>query len=419
MTSSPTASCPITGHGAPADATDPALRPEPAPYTSETVLPPRLLRVDERLTELQREAPVCRVRTPAGDHGWLVTRHAELKDLLHDERLGRAHDDPEHAARFVRNPFLDMLMGDTVEEAHAAHVRMRRLLSPQFSARRVLDFEPTVHAIAEDVLGRMVAGGSPADLRTAFSAPFSLGVQCGLMGIEADDRPRLVEILAEMRYVDGADAVLAAQRRMFDLLGDLARRRRADPGDDVVSRMVAREESDERVSHILTGLLFAGLDSVAGHVDLGVVLLDRHRDQLAAALADERVMRSAVEEVLRSAKAGGSVLPRYALADIPCGDVTIRAGDLVLLDFTLVNFDTDVFTDPETFDVGRTENPHLTFGHGIWHCIGAPLARVQLRVAFTLLFTRLPELRLARPFEQLQMVGGQLSAGLTEIPITW
>ncbi|MFI5758995.1 cytochrome P450 [Streptomyces sp. NPDC051569] len=381
--------------------------------------PPSPLRLSPLLRDLQTRAPICKVRTPAGDEGWLVTRHAELKELLRDERLGRAHRTPATAPRYVQNPFLDMLITDDPEQARAVHAEMRSLLTPNFSARRVLDLMPKVEAIAEGVFRSFVAQGPPADLHGQFSLPFSLSVLCELIGVPAEEQGRLVAALSRMGGLDDPESVQAGQRELFGLLVELARRKRAEPEDDVISRLCLKEPSDERIGPIAAGLLFAGLESVASHIDLGVVLFSLHPEQRDAALGDEKLMAGAVEEILRSAKAGGSVLPRYATEDVEIGGVTMRSGDLVLLDFTLSNFDERVISDPEVFDITRSPNTHLTFGHGMWHCIGAPLARMQLRTAYTLLFTRLPGLRPTRPVEELQTLGGQLSGGLTELPVTW
>ncbi|GAB2809208.1 cytochrome P450 [Streptomyces chlorus] len=382
-------------------------------------VPPTVLRLSPLLRELQTSGSVCRVRTPAGDEGWLVTRHAELKELLRDERLARAHPDPANAPRYVHNPFLDMLVSDDAEVAHKLHSETRAMLTPNFSARRVLNMMPKVEAIAEAVLESFIAQGPPADLHGGFSMPFSLAVLGELIGVPAEDRELLVTLLSQMGGLDDPDTVQDGQQDLFGYLVELAGRKRADPGDDVISRLCVKEPSDARIGPIAAGVLFAGLEAVASHIDLGVVLFGLHPEQLAAAIADPKAMAGAVEEILRSAKAGGSVLPRYATEDVEIGGVTIRFGELVLLDFTLSNFDAQVFDDPEVFDITRSPNTHLTFGHGMWHCIGAPLARMQLQTAYTLLFTRLPGLRLARPIEELQVLGGRLSAGLTEVPVTW
>ncbi|WP_378742955.1 cytochrome P450 [Nocardia brasiliensis] len=113
------------------------------------------------------------------------------------------------------------------------------------------------------------------------------------------------------------------------------------------------------------------------------------------------------------------MLPRYARADIELGDVTIRAGDLVLLDITAANIDPRAFTEPDRFDVTRAPNHHLAFGHGPWHCIGAPLARMQLQVVFAGLVTRFPTLRLAVPVSRIPVTASVLDRGIAELPVTW
>ncbi|MFE0048083.1 cytochrome P450 [Streptomyces albireticuli] len=385
-----------------------------------TADPPAVLRLSPLLRDLQAQGPVCRVMTPAGDEAWLVTRHAELKTLLLDERLGRSHPDPANAPRYVKNPFMDMLITDAdPESAHKLHAETRTLFIPNFSAKRVRVLKPKVEAIAESVLEGLIAQGQPADLHGHLSMPFSLTVLCELIGLAPEARERLVELLSGMARVDGAQGVVDGKRALFSFLEELAVRKRSEPGDDVMSRLCAAGKPPELVGALAAALLFAGLDAVASHVDLGVVLLATNPEAREAALADPAVMTGAVEEILRTAKAGGSVLPRYASADIEIGGVTVRPGELVLLDFTLSNFDQQVFDAPERFDITRSPNSHLTFGHGMWHCVGAPLARLELQTMYTLLFTRLPELRLDLPVEDLRVLGGRLSGGLTELPVRW
>ena len=374
------------------------------------------LRPSTLLRDLQEQAPICRVRTPAGDEAWLVTRYAEVKQLLMDERIGRSHLDPASAPRYVDNPLLDMLIIPDHEAARDAHKQTRAWLAPNFTARRVLNLKPRVEAIAASTLDSFVEPGPPTDLHGGFSFPFALLVLCELIGVPLDERDRILEPLQQMGGVDDRDGAEGGMGAIFAYAAELGARKRAEPGEDVISRMVQNGATDEQVGPIAANLLFAGLESVASHIDLGVALLSTNPGQLEAALAN---LPTAVEEVLRAAKAGGSALPRYAAEDIEIGGVTIRAGDLVLIDFTLANFDTQAFDEPSTFDVTRSPNAHLTFAHGIWHCIGAPLARVQLQVAFSALFTRLPSLRLAVPIGDLQMRGGGLADGLGGLPVTW
>ncbi|MFD7667117.1 cytochrome P450 [Streptomyces sp. NPDC059788] len=382
---------------------------------------PKTLELSPLLSELQDRGPIHRVRTPAGDEAWLVTRHAELKQLLHDERIGRTHPDPASAARYVRSPFLDLLISDSdAETGRRQHAETRRLLTPLFSARRVLEMQPKVEAVADALLDAFIAQGPPGDLHGELSVPFALTVLCEVIGVPPERRGDLISVLSGIAKLDDRAGAERAQQELSAFVEGLVQLKRAEPGPDIISRLSDGELPDARVAHLSMGLLFAGLDSVASILDNGVALLAIHPEQRKAALADPDVMSRAVEEVLRTARAGGSVLPpRYASEDMEFGGVTIRAGDLVLFDLGLPNFDGRAFDEPGEFDVSRAPNPHLSFGHGIWHCIGAPLARMELKTMFTKLFTRLPDLRLELPVDELQQKEGQLSGGFSELRITW
>ncbi|MFF0622499.1 cytochrome P450 [Streptomyces sp. NPDC004296] len=381
---------------------------------------PALLRVSPLLRDLQERGPVCLVRTPAGDEGWLVTRHSVLKQLLNDERIGHSHPDPANAAQYVRNPFLDLMIADTdAETARRTHTESRRLLAPMFSARRVREMEPRVAAVVDAVLDDFTAQEPPGDLHGGVSVPVARTVLCDIIGVPPQNREHLTALLSQTAVLGDREGVQRTQRDLYAFVGGLVEHKRAEPGQDIITRLAEGGLSDERVTHLAVGLLFAGLDSVVTIMDHGVVLLATHPEQRAAALADPDVMTHAVEEVLRAAKAGGSILPRYATEDLTVGGETIRAGDLVLFDFSLPNFDVRAFDEPERFDVTRSPNQHLTFAHGMWHCIGAPLARIELNTVFTQLFTRLPDLRLALPAGELAENEGRLSGGLSELPVTW
>lgn len=382
--------------------------------------PSAMLRPPQQLRELQALAPVCRVRTPAGDPAWLVTRHEMVKQLLKDERLNRSHADPANAPRYVDTPFFNLLITDTEpERAHQLHREMRSLLTPSFSARRLARLRPKIEELAEEMVQGLLTKGPPADLHGDFSQPFALNALYELIGVPAEDRLRIVELMGRMSMLDDPESAEAGAKELFGYLAELVGRKRGQLGDDVISRLIEGGVDDERIGSLAAGVLFAGLDSVIGHIDVGVLVLSNSPEKLAEAMSEPGKMAIAVEEVLRAAKAGSSMLPRYATEDIEVGDVTIRAGELVLLDFTLSNFDEEAFERPEEFDTNRTPNPHLTFGHGIWHCIGAPLARVELQTAFNTLFGHMPNLRVGVPADELRMETGQLSGGLLELPVTW
>ncbi|GAA2456726.1 cytochrome P450 [Streptomyces glaucus] len=395
-----------------------------APFPESGALP--ALTTDSRpvfaptpLHALREKAAVCPVRTPAGDAAWLVTRHAEARELLRDERLGRFHASPRTAPRYVDSPLLELLITDDADTARELHRQVRALLGPQFAARRMQGLKPRVTAVARALAADLSAREQPADLLAHFAVPYALGILHDLIGVPEAERGRCAALLAALGRVGTAGTAPAGPDALFALFRDLAAAKRDAPGDDVLSRLVAARIPDEQTAALASTLLFAGLESVASYIGLGVVLLARHDEQREAALGAPDAMAVLVEEVLRAGKQSGSVLPRYAGEDIDVAGVTIRAGDLVLLDFALANHDERVFDRPETFDGTRSPNPHLSFGHGVWHCIGASLARMELAEAFTALFDRMPALRPAVPDEQLVTEAGRLVGGPARLPVLW
>lgn len=203
---------------------------------------------------------------------------------------------------------------------------------------------------------------------------------------------------------------------LFGFAADIGESRRSELGDDVISRFIETGLTNEEIGlHVVT-LLFTGLAGLASHLDFGVLLFLRNPEQRAKAMADPEIMARAVDEVMR-ATISSPVLPRYASEDIEIGGVTIKEGDLVMLDFSLANFDPRAFENPNDFDVTRSPNHHFTFGHGMRHCTGAPLVRIILAVAYTTLFERLPTLRLAVPESELEShPGGRLMRRSGEVP---
>ncbi|MEV0643429.1 cytochrome P450 [Streptomyces sp. NPDC050619] len=371
------------------------------------------------LRTLRDEAAVCRVLTPAGHEAWLVTRHAETKALLHDERLGRFHPATATAPKYVDSPLVEMLIIDDADSAREMHRQVRALLGPQFAARRMQALRPRVAAAARVLAGDFADRGQPADLQRHFALPYSLGILHELIGVPAEERESAARLLADIGRVGADGAAAPGPGPLFALFGAVAEAKWAAPQDDVLSRLVAAGVPTERAAALAATLLMAGLESVASFITLGVVLLTRHPERLRSALDDPEAMAALVEEILRNGKQSGSVLPRYAAADIEISGVTIRAGDLVLLDFALANHDERVFERAEEFDPCRTPNPHLSFGHGIWHCLGASLARIELAEAFGALFGRMPGLRPAVPDERLVTSAGRLVGGPAELPVRW
>lgn len=394
-----------------------ASRPLPAlPFDQ-----PDVLAVPPLLHRLQAEGPITRVRTPTGDEAWHVARYAELKQLLGDSRLGRSHPDPEHAPR-ISDSILFGGPAENYETEDADHTQMRALLTPYFSARRMEALRPRVEALVDELLDALAAMRPPVDLHEALSFPLPVLVICELLGVPYEDRSQFrawSQGMADLHDRQRADAALTS---LIGYMGELVTRKRAHPGDDVISGLCAAEGgniADDHIAFLAAVLLFAGHETTVVRIDLGTLLLLTNPDQREALLRDRSLLTSAVEEILRASTTGGGGLPRYPREDIEIGGVTLGAGEAVLLDLGAANHDERAFHDPGRFDVARQPNSHLTFGYGPRFCIGAPLARIELQAVFERLVPRFPTLRLAVPIEQLRTRGDLLTGGLAELPVTW
>jgi cytochrome P450 monooxygenase len=381
---------------------------------------PEILGYNPYMRALQAEGPVVRVRTPAGDAAWLVTRHKEVRALLRDRRLGRSHQDPDNAPRYVDNPMMDMLRTATdFGNEHEIHNQMRALLSPYFAGRHIASLESRLSAIIEDRAEMLTALEPPVDMKLEFAQPLTMQMICELLGVPQSERETFPELVHQVSGLVDVENAASGRDTLFGYFCDLAARKRADPGEDILSGMAAAGVDDIQVASMGLMMLYAGYGSTASHTSLGIIRIGsdlRLRDEL---VKNPELMNRAVEELLRTASSGGFSLPHYAREDIEVGGATIRAGDLVLLDFALANLDETVFPEPDRVDVSRTPNPHVAFAHGIWNCVGAPLARMQLRLAFNALLRRFPNMRLVVPLSEIGRSTNHLGGEVTNLMVTW
>jgi cytochrome P450 len=391
------------------------VEPPQLPFARQDVLhlPPEFL-------ALQAEAPIVPVRTPAGDVAWLVTRYAETKALFADPRLGRSHPDPERAARISASAFLGGPMGETGTEAET-QARLRRLLAPAFSARRMSRLRGHVADLVAGLLDRLEDQGAPADLHEALSFPLPVLVICDLLGVPFEDREQFRVWSQEASNLTDRTAATAAAGALVGYMAGLIDRKRHTPGEDLLSDLLVAEDGGlgrDQVAFIAAALLFAGHETTVARIDLGALLLMANPDQRDRLRDDPEAVPRAVEEILRVAAPAGVGVPRYARTDIDVGGVTIRAGDAVVLTGTSANRDPAAFPDPDRFDIGRDPNPHLSFGYGVHYCIGAGLARVELQEVFAALPARFPSMRPAVPVGSLR-IRDTLTGGVSSLPVTW
>ncbi|HTY31733.1 cytochrome P450 [Mycobacterium sp.] len=367
------------------------------------------------------QLPVRRVRTPVGDEAWLVTEYAHVRRLLDDDRLGRSHREPETAARTGESALFGGPLGDFDTEA-ADHARMRTLLQPHFSPKHLRSLVPRVEALTTGLLGELAEQGPPADLHARLALPLPILVICELLGVPYSDREQFrawAEDAGNVRDHARSERGLA---ELFDYGRALVERKRTCPGDDVMSRLRAADGvSDEEAATMSMFLLFAGHETTVVQIGLGATLLLTNRDQWQALVDNPALIPTAVEELLRAAATGAGVggIPRYARTDFDIDGVAIHAGDLVLLDIGSANHDPSTFTDPERVDIARKDAGHLTFGHGARYCIGAPLARIELKAVFGQLIPRFPSMHLTVDPATLPTRSDVLAGGLVELPVSW
>ena len=390
---------------------------------------PNLLELAPLYEVLRREAPVAAVTTPAGDPAWLVTRYEEVRDLLGDKRLGRSHPHPEKAARITHGAVQEGPSGN-YETEEADHTRMRRLLTPAFSAKRMRQMGEDVQALVDGYVDDLVAAkeASPdgvADLHENLAVPLPVAVICRLLGVPHEHSAYFRDLSDRMASFDPAVDAAGARAEFGRYMAGLAEQKRAEPGEDVISDLVRAQAEDETYDYeemirLSVGLLFAGHETTVNRIGLGTLLLLTHRERWQDLTADPDGRTDAhVEEIMRLGAPGDLGLLRYAHTDVAVGGVTIAEGDAVILSINAANRDPQAFADAEAFDPDRAERAHVGFGHGGHFCIGASLARTELRTVFSTLARRLPDLRLAADLDDIEVRTQHLTGGVTGLPVTW
>lgn len=382
--------------------------------------PPLVGRLNPLLLRLQASGPISKVRTPAGDEAWFVARYAEVKQLLLDPRLGRCHPDPVNMPRYYENELLDIMVTATDPDSdRRAHAQIRSALTPLFTPKRMAALRPMIVERVRDAVDAVLAQGPPADMHWQFSSPLSFRVLCDVLGVPENDK--YWSLLANITSVanpgqDSDGGPLGVMR----YLATVAARKRECPGSDVISELCKNHPDDFYVASVAGALTFS-YQATPSTMSASIAILAAHPDERDLLIKDPGLLPSAVREVLRLGKAGESFVPRYATEDIEVGDVTIKTGDLVLCDHFSANLDERVFDEPERFDITRSPNPHLAFSHGMWYCIGAPLATMEIEEVFFALLSRMPGIQLTVPLEELPASDrDQLGAGpLGAVPVTW
>ncbi|GLW68384.1 cytochrome P450 [Kitasatospora phosalacinea] len=378
-----------------------------------------------RYAQLVAEPGLPRVLLPSGVEALLVTRYEEVRTVLSDDRFSR--EAFPGRPMFARSPeSISLAVSDP-----PVHTRRRRAVLPDFTARQARRLAPRVRELAERASDGLAALPQPADLVEGFTAPFALSVVTELLGMPAADGQRLRPLMAAMTSVGGRtpEEVAEAHRQVQEYFADLvdqhvARIAAGRPGADVLSRLLTAPQ-DGRLSRrevvvFGAGTLMAGFETTANQLAMTVLTVLRRPGLAGRLRSDPAALERAVEETLRwSALIGTGGAAHVALADVRVGEVLVRAGEVVVPLHDAANQDAAVFERPEVFDPGRTDNPHLAFGHGRHLCLGAPLARTELRTGLAVLLDRFPDLRPAGPEESLRWREDAFIRGPLALPVRW
>lgn len=377
----------------------------------------------EQLAQLREEQPITPLRYQDGHPGWLVTSYALARSILADPRFSRKNElqhlpKPFKLTEFTQEPaqpgfFLGM---DPPE-----HMRYRRQLTAHFTVRRMRQLEPRIAQIAEEHLDAMERHGPPVDLVSAFALPIPSLVICELLGVPYEDRKRFQHDTKVLLSLESTpEEAIGARDALRDYLHGLVARKRSEPGDDLVTTLLAGAElDDDEVAGIAVLLLVAGHETTANMLGLGTFALLRHPDQLAALRADPSLIEHAVEELLRYLTIVHLGPTRAALEDVEIGGQTIHAGDMVTISLSEANRDPERFENSEELDVHNSATGHLAFGHGIHQCLGQQLARIEMRIGYGALLRRFPGLRLAVPPEEVRMRTDMSIYGVHNLPVAW
>ena len=376
--------------------------------------------------------PAHAVTLADGHEAWLVLGYEEARTALNDPRLSK----DMHAALATGGGVVaEGLPGPSFARHMLSvdppdHSRLRRLVSSAFTPRRVEALRPRVQAIVDDLLDAIAATGPDArvDLVTAFAFPLPFTVICELLGVPDPDRGDLgrglTALLVPTSNAEEYARAKAASDAVVAMLEALVDAKQASPGDDLVSGLISARDGRERLTtqellSTIFQLIVAGHDTTASLIGNGVVALLQHPEQLDELRSDPAKLAVAIEELLRYDAPVPHSTFRYAVAPMDIGDVTIPASAQVIICLAAANRDSGQYADPDELDIDRAESRHLAFGHGIHHCLGAPLARMEGQLALGSLLRRFPQLRLAVPVEELHWGHGDglVLRGLSELPV--
>lgn len=377
---------------------------------------------------IPKPGPVERLLLPDGTPVWMITRYDEALAAFNNRKLSKNLDSalPElwpslgyDGKKSILNQHMNL--ADPPE-----HTRLRKLVSKAFTPRRVAELGGRVQEITDELLDQVASAGK-ADLKDAFIAPMVATVLYEMLGVpmaDRDDFERNTYTFVGLGNSSKPEEVVAAVVWFEQYLTQLTARRRAEPGEDLISGLILAQEDDDTLGDLeirstVMLLLLAGAETTVNLLSNGILALLRNPEQLAELKADPEKLPGAVEELLRLTSPVFTVVYRFAKEDMTIGDAKVRAGEHVMISLAAANHDESQFADPERLDIHRDASRHLALGHGAHFCIGAPLARLKGNIALRILLSRFDDLQLAVPEEELTWTPSLVANSLDHLPVTF
>ena len=386
----------------------------------------------QRYVAISAERPMTKMTMPIGGDVWVIHRNAAARDMLSDPRFVRKPFRTGERAVPYFVEFPDFLKSTIQFEDPPHHTKLRKLVQKSISPKRVRAMRDSAVEFANELIDDMVAKGTSANLVSDYAVALPIQMLSNLLGVPPEDRPKFQKWSAATLAVANMpeDEVVQNMTELFMYLSALIEDRRKNPREDLLSDLANAPDKDDSLTDgeilpIAMILIVAGFDNTANFICSGVLSLLKNPEQLAVLLEDvDAVAPTAVEEILRNGRmaiydtvaGGGGLVPFVATEDVEIDGQVIAEGEAVLVDPASVNHDAVAVANPGSFDVRRKDNPHLTLSYGLHHCLGAPLARMEMQVAISELFKRLPDLRLAG---EAVVDDDNLTQPITDLPVTW
>jgi cytochrome P450 len=369
------------------------------------------------LGQIREQSPIAKLPVGFGINLWLVSGYDEAKAVLSDTKA-------------FSNDFANLASaGATVQQEPGGlgfadppvHTRLRKLLTPEFTMRRLGRLTPGIREIIEQRLDAMAASPGPVDLVQEFALPIPSLVICELLGVPYEDRAAF-QSLAMSRFdlFGGAAASLGAITESLDYLLGVVRKQRENPGDGLLG-MIIKEHGDQvddrELAGLADGVLTGGFETTASMLALGALVLLQDEELFKSVHDDDAMAAGFVDDALRYLTVVQVAFPRFAREDVEVAGAQIGKGDIVVVSLSGANRDKALGSDLDHVDAARQAASHLAFGYGVHRCIGAELARMELRAAYPALLRRFPKLRLAKPADELTFRKVSIVYGVESLPV--